>query len=1128
MSKTALAEYESARVQQITQNDARRIRQRVDAAQQNPIRAGVRWPFELIQNAHDAGPRTGDDRVEINFALQNESLIVHHTGKPFSPQELAALLSGGSSKEFDDAETTGRFGTGFLVTHGLSPHVDVEGVISTQEGYEHFQIELVRSGNEASITENIGQANRSLEKATAVPESWTTCNPTASFTYHSVDCNVAQTGLKRLQQALPYLYATCEKLGRVCIDLPDRSVVFTPGTMIEHALDEFTLQETDISVSDSTETKELIAVRMGKKDGQSALLAIIEKCNGQNRLKLPDDDFPRLFVKFPIAGTDFLQFNVVLDGQFTPEQERDGIPMNDDSKNLICAALSSFPILVEHAVKSDWRDAHKLAHLSMPTQTFSGESGSGELEWWRQGILEVAQATAKKSIIHSDEGLLPAIHEGVGAKTVSFLVPSIDADKDDSFDYERIHELASEITLLHIPNKAIAQSWGQIVRQWASIGVPVNRLGIKELTDWVRERCTNINDLPVEGDPFEWLAQLFLLASDAEDLNVQSMVRRLFPDQHLKLRDTTHECLYSDEGIPDEIKDIAAVIDVDLRSKLLHNRMSKALNKPGYESANKLIQELLDGEHDEPYALDAILEKLEASLPDNRVLDENTDLSALRASARLAVYLGNKEDTQRLRKCPLLAADDTVIHLSVNRQILAPVLDWPPSARMYDELYTKSRMLSNRYHDDGTLRVALEPLIANRLVITAPLYQAVREINDPNLLSAMSPDGQNTTGATVRNISFGQIAFLSTDLVQRCGHDPDLAKMLFDFVLNVAACEDQEWRQFKEVNGSRAGEQLPLSLRSSIWPFELKVRSWIPVPFSEDSEEEGYAPVPASETYLRDYLLDSAWLKENSDAVDLLHEVFGFSQLNLIIDGLDEQEKADLVELLQDSGLVESAVKNRELLKSADENPDMAKLISEASPEEIQKIREKLAEQEREAEIREANRNFGYAVQRALATAIESYRLELKPNDRGQDYEVFPGSLNGDLDDVPFSFEVGSYLLEVKATTTGDVRLTPLQAQTASKHPDRFVLSVIDLRGQEIRQSWDASDVEPFAKIVTDIGDDIVEVYEGVDAFTDTDIPVRLRNEQQLRYSISADLWDNGDSIDTWVQSLAALLIPSQ
>ena len=86
MSKTAREEFKNARARQTTQNDARRIRQRVEAAQQGPARAGVRWPFELIQNAHDAGPRDGDERVEIDFVLCDDRLLYHTQGNPLWPR----------------------------------------------------------------------------------------------------------------------------------------------------------------------------------------------------------------------------------------------------------------------------------------------------------------------------------------------------------------------------------------------------------------------------------------------------------------------------------------------------------------------------------------------------------------------------------------------------------------------------------------------------------------------------------------------------------------------------------------------------------------------------------------------------------------------------------------------------------------------------------------------------------------------------------------------------------------------------------------------------------------------------------------------------------------------------------
>ena len=175
----------------------------------------------------------------------------------------------------------------------------------------------------------------------------------------------------------------------------------------------------------------------------------------------------------------------------------------------------------------------------------------------------------------------------------------------------------------------------------------------------------------------------------------------------------------------------------------------------------------------------------------------------------------------------------------------------------------------------------------------------------------------------VRNETFGQIAFLSTDLVQRCGQDDELAKLLLDFVLSVAAREDNSWRDVKEVEGHRSGEVIPLSLHGATWPFELKVRSWVPVRIPDG---EGFQAVPPNESNLRD-ILDPAWLRSNPVAVDLLHKIFGFRQLTLMIDSLDSEEiEDDLVTLLQ----------RPELLKFAAQNPEALEFASELDSAEVQ------------------------------------------------------------------------------------------------------------------------------------------------------------------------------------------------
>ena len=441
MSKLARNEFDDARIQQTTQNDARRIFQRVDAAQQNPTRAGVRWPFELIQNAHDAGPRDGDDRVEINFTLCEERLVVSHTGKPFVAQELAALLSGGSSKEFDSEDTTGRFGTGFLVTHAVSTRVDVDGLLTTKQGSEVFHIELVRDGDEDSIKENIEQANESLENAEPALDAWISNNATASFVYHNPDSDVARRGLDRLEQTLPYLYATCGKLGRVRIERYGETKCFEPGVLLRSDLESLVINETRVNISTTEGSRCVTAVRMCREEGQSALLTVLEH-DGVDELQVsvPSEGFARVFVKFPVSGTDFLPLNVVIDGDFAISQERDGIAMNDADRAAIDAALSAFPALIRHAVESGWRDAHKLASLATPTRPLSGEAESGELQWWKNVVLQAATQTASKPLVQTEMGLLPALTDDDG-QFVSFPVPAISHDATECIDYESYHAI---------------------------------------------------------------------------------------------------------------------------------------------------------------------------------------------------------------------------------------------------------------------------------------------------------------------------------------------------------------------------------------------------------------------------------------------------------------------------------------------------------------------------------------------------------------------------------------------------------------------------------------------------------------------------------------------------------------
>lgn len=120
-------------------------------------------------------------RVNIRLVIDGHTVVYEHDGKPFTMQDLAALLSGGSSKEFESSETTGRFGTGFLVTHVLSLQIGFQGVLAADHGHEEVSLKLDRSGMDSiSSLSPIAPPSASSGEPTSGNGRSISCRATAS------------------------------------------------------------------------------------------------------------------------------------------------------------------------------------------------------------------------------------------------------------------------------------------------------------------------------------------------------------------------------------------------------------------------------------------------------------------------------------------------------------------------------------------------------------------------------------------------------------------------------------------------------------------------------------------------------------------------------------------------------------------------------------------------------------------------------------------------------------------------------------------------------------------------------------------------------------------------------------
>jgi hypothetical protein len=197
---------------------------------------------------------------------------------------------------------------------------------------------------------------------------------------------------------------------------------------------------------------------------------------------------------------------------------------------------------------------------------------------------------------------------------------------------------------------------------------------------------------------------------------------------------------------------------------------------------------------------------------------------------------------------------------------------------------------------------------------------------------------------------------------------------------------------------------------------------------------------------------------------------------------------------------------------------DLARVVNllGADAEQYGQLVSQIETREQWQRQREMFLNLGRAVQNAVEKTLSAIGLTVHLVDRGFDFEVS----YSDVGDASYQFEVETYLVEVKATTTDRVRMTPKQASTAASCADRYVLCVVDLRGlseERLGQPWSTDDVLRLAKLTVDVGDNVRTTWRLIEQAQEG--TVRISGVESLRYEVPADYWESGCSIGDWVQA---------
>ncbi len=251
-----------------------------------------RWLFELIQNALDVSRQQHAAYLKIEIVTCDDSVLFRHNAGYFTPQEIRALILAYSTKPYDrGSELSGKFATGFLVTHIVSEKVDVKG-ITRQDGvfYEFNTLIDRESSNLDVISDNFSKSFEQLNYAVRIEgdpqEHWT------EYVYKIGDDREKESvgiGISEFSRCLPFLF-TFINLGSIKIN--DSDYVCKTEETADSKVSILSTGTTDIWVANSDVVDVALAVDAETK-------TVRDLC-----------DAPRIYVHgLPLVDTGYYPYN---------------------------------------------------------------------------------------------------------------------------------------------------------------------------------------------------------------------------------------------------------------------------------------------------------------------------------------------------------------------------------------------------------------------------------------------------------------------------------------------------------------------------------------------------------------------------------------------------------------------------------------------------------------------------------------------------------------------------------------------------------------------------------------------------------------------------------------------------
>lgn len=997
-------------------------------------------------------------------------------------EEVAHLIYHGSTK-LEDANTIGQYGSGFLTTYLLSPEIDVSGQLDDGRPFS-FRLKREIDSTKALI-DSMDRAWDEFDASTHVKEG----NFTTSFRYPVTDKSVGtvEEGIKTLKQCAPFVIVFNRQFQSINIEFPEETTTYEG---VDRVLLEEGLQIVKVGVSINGSLSESMYL-LAESELTSVTIPVARTDNGA--VCAPLEGVPRLFLGFPLVGTEAFSFPAVINSfEFTPTENRDGVFLgqSENETNLTNQAVIEEACdlqvkLIEFVTKRRCANTHTLSDIpSISEQSwFKRDWLQNQLSRLVYQVRQTPGVIGPDSALPPEDSIIPLSSEGTGTVTLWDLLSQVKVFR---------HKL---------PARNEADGWCKAVESWAAItdcdaasfveGYDGSKL-VSFIENTTKDDDTDIgtlekleNILHEDVDAVEWLDRLYrFLKDDGFD--------NLIRDSHIVLDQAGYldklSNLFHDINIGEELKSIGDdVLDMGIRRRLRDTRLASLVDEIGKgELTNKdVIQEIVD--------------KLEELCSEGILGDNFTQ-----ASPRLLAWLVNNEQWGHLTGFPAFSSrpDDGSCELLWLGQRggedvevpLAPVKAWTEDLQQYADLFPWRYIMAEEFFTVMP-EVDVWQTLSGREYVRTDVVVISNEPHGDFLPYEPLPDGEHKT---VEAVALTDLIFRAS-VIDRVRNSQTRARLFWRFLTEWLIKRDPEGLEIRtaECECGASHRYYPAK-----WLVPVYRRNWVP--------QGNDTPDRATAQSLARLLRDSDWtldvLSDNPIALKLL-EAIEVTRLDLMRHFVvsDDKSRSELDETITDI-----------LASTGGDLSHVRDFVDDMKTDED--LPQHLADRRERRRIVCENKLLGGLVENLVKEGLEIEGFTVKRTGIGSDFEIEYDIIEEDEEiGIELSLKGRSWLIEVKATREQRVRMTARQAKTAVNRGEEFLLCVVPVG--HLGTVLQKNDVRENMRFVQDLGprlqplcaelDTLDELRDDVTTPSDNDIQLEIE-AGTARIRVDNAVWQNG------------------